>query len=122
MLGAEVGTCADTLLSTIGRGSAALRTGVFHLLFNLGSAILGIIFAPQLVQLAQLISGGAGVGRQVANAQMLFNILGVVLVIGFLPAIAYLLARLVPDNQADFERQQRQKQKQKEAERVGVGI
>lgn len=31
MLGAEVGTCADTLVSTIGRGSAALRTGLFHL-------------------------------------------------------------------------------------------
>lgn len=115
MLGAEVGTCADTLLSTIGRGSAALRR-VFHLLFNLESAILDIILAPQLVKLAQLISGRAGVGRQVANAQMLFNILGVVLVIGFLPAIAYLLARLVRDNQADFERQQR-KQKQEEAEK-----
>jgi phosphate:Na+ symporter len=122
MLGAEVGTCADTLLSTIGRGSAALRTGVFHFLFNLVSAILGIIFAPQLVQLAQAISGGAGVGRQVANAQMLFNILGVVLAIGFLPAIANLLARLIPDNQADFERQQRQQQKQEKAERVGVGV
>jgi phosphate:Na+ symporter len=122
MLGAEVGTCADTLLSTIGRGSAALRTGVFHFLFNLSSAILGIIFAPQLVQLAQAISGGAGVGRQVANAQMLFNILGVVLAIGFLPVIANLLARLVPDNQADFERQQRQQQKQEKAERVGVGV
>jgi phosphate:Na+ symporter len=122
MLGAEVGTCADTLLSTIGRGSAALRTGVFHFLFNLISAILGIIFAPQLVQLAQAISGGAGVGRQVANAQMLFNILGVVLAIGFLPVIANLLTRLIPDNQADFERQQRQQQKQEKAERVGVGV
>lgn len=46
MLGAEVGTCADTLVATIGRGRPALRTGVFHLLFNVVSAILGIIFAP----------------------------------------------------------------------------
>ncbi|MGL5795765.1 MAG: Na/Pi symporter, partial [Waterburya sp.] len=121
MLGAEVGTCADTLVSTIGRGSAALRTGVFHLLFNLASAALGIIFAPQLVQVSQLISGGGGVGRQVANAQMLFNILGVVLVIGFLPAIASILTRLIPDNQADLERRERQKQKQKEVE-AGVSI
>jgi phosphate:Na+ symporter len=122
MLGAEVGTCADTLLSTIGRGSAALRTGIFHLFFNLVSAILGIIFAPQLVQLAQLISGEAGVGRQVANAQMLFNILGVVLVIGLLPAIATLLSSLIPDTQSDLQRKQRQQQKQKETETVGVGI
>jgi phosphate:Na+ symporter len=120
MLGAEVGTCADTLLSTIGRGSAALRTGVFHFLFNLISAILGIIFAPQLVQLAQAISGGAGVGRQVANAQMLFNILGVVLAIGFLPVIASTLAHFIPDTQADVERRQRQAEKQKTTERVGA--
>ncbi|BAZ44248.1 putative transporter [Chondrocystis sp. NIES-4102] len=120
MLGAEVGTCADTLLATIGRGSAALRTGVFHLLFNLISAALGIVFAPQLVQLAQAISGDGGVGRQVANAQMLFNILGVVLVIGFLPAVARILTRLIPDKQADLERRQRQEEKHKQKETVGI--
>src|SRR5688572_259991 len=35
MLGAELGTCADTLVATIGRKRPAIRTGVFHLLFNL---------------------------------------------------------------------------------------
>jgi phosphate:Na+ symporter len=122
MLGAEVGTCADTLLSTIGRGSAALRTGVFHFLFNLVSASLGILFAPQLVKLALAISGGAGVGRQVANAQMLFNILGVVLVIGFLPVISNVLAKFIPDTQADIERRQRQAEKQKTAGQVGAVV
>jgi phosphate:Na+ symporter len=42
----------------------------------------------------------------VANAQMLFNILGVVLAIGLLPGIARLLTSLVPDTQADVERKQ----------------
>nr|WP_202895820.1 Na/Pi symporter [Iningainema tapete] len=97
MLGAEVGTCADTLVATIGRGRPALRTGVFHLLFNLVSAILGILFAPLLVQLVLAISGGAGVGRQIANAQIIFNMIGVVVVIAFLPVIAQLLERLIPD-------------------------
>jgi phosphate:Na+ symporter len=93
---------------------------VFHFLFNLASAVLGIIFAPQLVQLAEAVSGGAGVGRQVANAQMLFNILGVVLAIGFLPLIARMLAHLIPDTAADLERRQRQEEKQKDPERVGA--
>lgn len=97
MLGAEVGTCADTLVATIGRGRPALRTGVFHLLFNLVSAILGILFAPLLVQLVLAISGGAGVGRQIANAQIIFNMIGVVVVIAFLPVIAQFLERLIPD-------------------------
>ncbi|MBW4601784.1 MAG: Na/Pi symporter [Calothrix sp. FI2-JRJ7] len=124
MLGAEIGTCADTLLATIGRGRAALRTGVFHLLFNLFSVTVGILFAPQLVQLAQAISGGAGVGRQVANAQMLFNILGVVIVIGFLPMIARLLEKLIPETKADQERRKRQEEKHRKPlhERVGANV
>ncbi len=102
MLGAEVGTCADTLLATVGRGRSALRTGLFHFLFNLVSAILGIIFAPLLVQLVLAISSGAGVGRQVANAQIIFNLIGVAVVIMFLPAIARLLQKLVPDTNNDL--------------------
>lgn len=101
MLGAEVGTCADTLLATIGRGRSALRTGLFHFLFNLVSAILGIIFAPLLVQLVLAVSSGAGVGRQVANAQIIFNLIGVAVVIMFLPTIARLLEKLVPDANDD---------------------
>ncbi|MBW4639735.1 MAG: Na/Pi symporter [Gloeocapsa sp. UFS-A4-WI-NPMV-4B04] len=96
MLGAEVGTCADTLVSTIGRGRPALRTGVFHLLFNLTSALLGIIFASQLAQVVLAISGD-DVGRQIANAQIIFNVIGVVAVIGFVPLIARVLERLIPD-------------------------
>jgi phosphate:Na+ symporter len=103
MLGAEVGTCSDTLLATLGRGRPAIRTGVFHLMFNLISAALGILFAPYLVQLVLAVSPGAGVGRQVANAQILFNGIGVAVVIGFLPAIARGLEWIIPD--APGERQ-----------------
>lgn len=122
MLGAEVGTCADTLLSTIGRGSDALRTGMFHFLFNLISATIGIIFATQLAQLAQFISGGGDVGRQIANAQMLFNVIGVAAVIGFVPFIVRGLERLIPTTQADVERQERQRQKQTEKSREGSAV
>jgi len=45
-------------------------------------------FAPLLVQLRLAVSAGAGVGRQVANAQVIFNLIGVAAVILFLPVIA----------------------------------
>ncbi|MGV0027883.1 Na/Pi cotransporter family protein [Phormidesmis priestleyi] len=110
MLGAEVGTCADTLVSTIGRGRPALRTGVFHLLFNLVCVFIGILLAPQLAQLTQAISGD-DVGRQIANAQMMFNIIGVAAVIGFLPIVAQTLEKLLPETEADRQRQARQVEK-----------
>jgi phosphate:Na+ symporter len=101
MLGAEVGTCSDTLVATLGRGRAALRTGVFHTLFNLLTALLGLLAAPLLLQLVLAVSPGAGVGRQVANAQMLFNLLGVAAVLLFVPAIARGLLWLMPDRATD---------------------
>ncbi|MBH8556155.1 Na/Pi cotransporter family protein [Nostocaceae cyanobacterium CENA357] len=101
MLGAEVGTCADTLVATIGRERPAIRTGVFHLIFNLASASIGLLFASQLAALSLWVSSLAGVGdnvaRQIANAQLIFNLLGVLLVLGFLPWIARGLERLIPD-------------------------
>ncbi|BAZ16971.1 putative transporter [Calothrix sp. NIES-4071] len=54
VLGAEVGTCADTLVATIGRERPALRTGIFHLLFNLTTASIGVLLAAQLAKLASV--------------------------------------------------------------------
>ncbi|MEH1969347.1 hypothetical protein [Nostoc sp.] len=80
-----------------------MRTGVFHLLFNLVCAAVGILFASQLAAVAQWISQllGAGddIARQIANAQLIFNVLGVTLAIAFLPWIARGLERLIPDGQ-----------------------
>jgi phosphate:Na+ symporter len=91
------------LVATIGRDRPAIRTGVFHLTFNLICAAIGVVFAAQLGTLAKWLSTMLGAGddiaRQIANAQIIFNILGVVLVIGFLPLIARGLEKLIPDKQ-----------------------
>src|SRR5688572_15614672 len=42
MLGAELGTCSDTLLATIRSDRQAIKTGLFHLLFNLITICLGL--------------------------------------------------------------------------------
>jgi phosphate:Na+ symporter len=96
MLGAEIGTCADTLVASIGRTRAALRAGIFHLGFNIVTAALGIIFIDQLAWLARALPGGGNVARQIANAHVAFNVLGVGLVIGFSPQLAGFLKRLLP--------------------------
>lgn len=103
MLGAEVGTCADTLLATLGRSRAAVRTGVFHLLFNVATVAAGVALATPLADAAAWATratGGSGVARQIANAHLLFNGLGVLLVLGFLPAVARALTRALPDRPA----------------------
>lgn len=98
MLGAELGTCSDTLLATIRGTRAALKTGIFHLLFNLVSIVLGLLFFNPFLQVVELVSGDAALQTKIANAHMLFNVAGVLLFIGLVPAIHNLLNRLLPDN------------------------
>src|SRR5262245_53050579 len=61
MLGAELGTCADTLVASIGRSRAAIRTGVFHLVFNIITITLGIIFLSAFTALVLSVSGNASI-------------------------------------------------------------
>ena len=100
LMGAEIGTCVDTLASTIGQSRAAVRTGVFHLLFNLFNVLLLVGFTPQLAQVATWMTPGetpALIARQIANAHVMFNVAGVLAALPFLKTAAQLVERLVPD-------------------------
>lgn len=85
MLGAEIGTCSDTLVASLGRSADAIRVGVFHLIFNVTTVLLALPFASELANLAQWAMPGAGLARDLANAHILFNTLGVLVAIPLLP-------------------------------------
>ncbi|MBK8926301.1 MAG: Na/Pi cotransporter family protein [Crocinitomicaceae bacterium] len=97
MLGAELGTCSDTLIATIKGSRDAIRTGMFHLIFNFVCILIGLIFYFPFLNLVKYISATASVERTVANAHMLFNFLGVLLFIWTIPLAVKLLHKLVPD-------------------------
>lgn len=97
MIGAELGTCSDTLLATIKGSRQALKTGLFHVTFNLLSIILGLILFYPLVDLVNWLSVGASVERTVANAHMIFNIMGVLIFVWTIPLFERVLNYLLPD-------------------------
>ena len=97
MLGAELGTCSDTLLATIKGSKQALKTGLFHVIFNLLSIMIGLILFYPFVELVKTISTGASVERAVANAHMLFNIFGVLIFIWAIPFFEKTLNKILPD-------------------------
>lgn len=97
MLGAELGTCADTLIATIKGKRQAIKAGLFHLFFNLSSIIIGLLFFNAFVDLVLLISGEAGIDKQIANAHVLFNILGVIVFLPFVNTIVRLFNAILPD-------------------------
>lgn len=102
MLGAELGTCSDTLIATIRGSREALKTGLFHLCFNIASIALGLVFFRQFVEFIRWIGGNAPIERSVANAHMLFNVGGVLIFVWALPVFERALNTLVkPRQQAD---------------------
>ena len=101
MLGAELGTCSDTLLATVGRGRPALKTGLFHLLFNTVCIAVGLLLIGPFTALVLRLAGSADVARQIAHAHVLFNVAGVLLFAPLLPLCQRLLDAWLPDNQAE---------------------
>lgn len=97
MLGAELGTCSDTLIATIKGSRAAVKTGLFHVCFNLLSICLGLILFYPFVHLVTKISQGDSIERTIANAHMIFNISGVIIFAWTLPFFEKLLNRLIPE-------------------------
>ncbi len=96
MLGAELGTCADTLLATIRSDREAIKTGLFHLCFNITTIITGLLFFNLFVALVTFVSPKGSLQQQVATAHMLFNILGVIFFLPFIGTVEKLLNRLLP--------------------------
>ena len=97
MLGAEIGTCADTLVASLGRTRAAVRAGIFHLGFNVVCAGVGVLMIAPLATLSTVLPGGESLPRQIANAHVAFNVLGVVIFLPVVGRVARLLQRLIPD-------------------------
>lgn len=97
MLGAELGTCADTLLASLNGSRAGLKTGLFHLFFNLISILFGLILFYPFIEIVTFISKNASIERTIANAHMLFNILGVILFVWTIPLFEKLFSKLLPD-------------------------
>jgi phosphate:Na+ symporter len=96
MLGAELGTCSDTLLATIRSDRQAVKTGIFHLFFNMITITIGLILFPWFTAFIEQISGNAALEQKIANAHMLFNTAGVILFVPFIPQIERLLNRVLP--------------------------
>ena len=97
MIGAELGTCSDTLLATINGSRQAVKAGFFHLIFNLLCIILGLVLFESFMEINNWISQGQSVGRQIANAHILFNVLGVLVFIPFVGLLEKMMNVMIPE-------------------------
>jgi phosphate:Na+ symporter len=97
MFGAELGTCADTLIASLGRHRAALKTGLFHLAFNVVAVLLGLTLIGPFTQLVERVTAGGDLPRLIANAHTVFNVASVLILVWLAPTARRLFDRLLPD-------------------------
>jgi len=95
IFGANIGTCATAVASSIGTSAEAKRVAMAHSLFK----VLGVaLFLPILEPFARLVAlTSTDVSRQIANAHTLFNVTLAFLFLPFTGLGARLLMALVPD-------------------------
>jgi phosphate:Na+ symporter len=102
MLGAEIGTCVDTLLASVGRSREAIRAGVFQLLFTCITVAAGIGLIQPIENAARWLPGDTA-ARQIANAHVLFNTAGALLFLPLIPFCAAVLTALVKPEAAEIQ-------------------
>jgi len=95
ILGANIGTCATAVASSIGTSAEAKRVALAHTLFK-GLGVL--LFLPFLEPFAGLVAlTAAEAPRQIANAHTLFNVILAFFFLPFMSLGARLMRALVPD-------------------------
>lgn len=99
VVGANIGTTVTVLIGSIGGNQIKKRVAASHLVFNVVTAVLGIVLLYPLSWLILQITGpdpeDAVIG--IAIFHTVFNVMGVLLFIPFMSWLAQLLVRLVPD-------------------------
>ncbi|MCH5143422.1 MAG: Na/Pi cotransporter family protein [Clostridiales bacterium] len=99
ILGANVGTCLTSLLSSMGASINAKRTAMVHLLFNLGGCLIFIwpvAFAGQYIDIG-LSSIIADTEWQIALFHLVFNLLTTFILLPFVNTLVKLASLIVKD-------------------------
>jgi phosphate:Na+ symporter len=114
ILGANIGTTVDAILAAIGAKTAAKRTALVHVLFNVvGSLVALALFRPLLFLTDLLVpgpvsggsDGGLSIAAHLAMFHTVFNVLCTLVFLPFTRQFAALVTVLIKDRGESTERQ-----------------
>lgn len=105
-IGSNVGTTVTALLGAMGANVAGKRLALAHLIFNLTTGLIAIVFISALARAVDGISGVVGIAPddytlKFAVFHTLFNVIGVALMTPLIGRLVSLLERMVPDKPLD---------------------
>ncbi|MDR1903097.1 MAG: Na/Pi cotransporter family protein [Treponema sp.] len=105
ILGANIGTTIDAVMAAVGAKTAAKRTALVHVLFNVfGALVILMVFKPFVALVDFIVPGprdGAGVTTHLAMFHTIFNVACTILFLPFVNQIGALVTFLIKDKDTD---------------------
>jgi phosphate:Na+ symporter len=102
-IGTNIGTTVTALIGSIGSNIAGKRLALAHLIFNLVTGAIALIFIYPLARLVDLLADLSGIAAddyplKLAAFHTLFNILGVIIMLPFMKILERLLLKYVKES------------------------
>lgn len=106
VIGANIGTTITVLLGAIGGVAIKKQVAASHVIFNIGTGIIAILFLPVFTRLIHIIDGTTDHSNviDIALFHTLFNLVGVVLFFPFIGLLAKKLIKWFPNKETKVTR------------------
>ena len=107
-IGANVGTTITAIIGSMSANVEGKRLAVAHLIFNIVTGLIAILFIHQFVQFVDSISAVVGIAHddytlKLAVFHTLFNLVGVVVMIPFINPMVTYLERVIKEKRPSIE-------------------
>jgi phosphate:Na+ symporter len=114
ILGANIGTTIDAIMAAIGAKTAAKRTALVHVLFNVVGSLVALVFLKPLLLFVDMITpgtpvalsgggGGLSIATHLAMFHTVFNVLCTLVFLPFTRQFAALVTLLIKDKDEKSE-------------------
>ncbi|HSP48468.1 MAG TPA: Na/Pi cotransporter family protein, partial [Clostridiaceae bacterium] len=98
LLGANIGTCATALLSSIGANKTARKAAIIHLLFNLIGTVIFLPLGPLMISVVRSFNV-ADIKMQIADLHIMFNVLNTIILLPFANVLIKISNKLVGEDE-----------------------
>lgn len=104
VLGSNIGSTVDALMSSIGASVNAKRTAGVHVSFNITGSLLALLFFHPFLRLIDIVVPGTpaeNITTHIAMLHTVFNIFATLLFLPFVKQIAALAEKIIPESQKE---------------------
>ena len=103
VLGSNIGSTIDAILSAFGASTNAKRTALVHVLFNVFGTLLALCFFRPLLNLVDFIVPNVNITTRIAMLHTVFNIISTIIFLPFVRQIAQLVSKIIKEPEVKEE-------------------